>query len=384
MLLFPPDCPSAPHHQAEGNTRLTPDSDNFTDWFVPDENSRACLKRFTPPHAEAPVVQMIASLSSATTLKESPTTLFPSGAFWRTKRRSVCSSWDDGDYCVSPANSAIPQETPMVFSVKGDSPGCKQGPSCVSPKCLSIRKRTLDGHGAHPQPDTRSELFSLKCTELQCYVQPLSSILRGLRSGRYSARLSSFQESVAMDRIQRIMGVLQNPNLGGHFLCIIVKIEEMLRSWFPRIRPNQTHDSPPAKKQKAHSSAAWSPASVCSSDGALVTSDSLNYIRRLHTSPVCSLEQSQSTLGPQSPSQVVTQDNFVSSTTDCLPSPPRHTRGHQRPLPRGPLLFKISSPCLERLLKSSLPEEMTRRPVAMDTCMTRTRDALQCDILKQL
>lgn len=28
------------------------------------------------------------------------------------------------------------------------------------------------------------------------------------------AGLSSFQESVAMDRIQRIMGVLQNPNMG--------------------------------------------------------------------------------------------------------------------------------------------------------------------------
>ncbi len=28
------------------------------------------------------------------------------------------------------------------------------------------------------------------------------------------AGLSSFQESVAVDRIQRIMGVLQNPNMG--------------------------------------------------------------------------------------------------------------------------------------------------------------------------
>ncbi|KAG7242770.1 hypothetical protein INR49_020145 [Caranx melampygus] len=55
---------------------------------------------------------------------------------------------------------------------------------------------------------------SLLCMELQCYIHPLSSILRGLKSGRYSERLSSFQESVAMDRIQRILGVLQNPHMG--------------------------------------------------------------------------------------------------------------------------------------------------------------------------
>ncbi|XP_077420055.1 uncharacterized protein LOC144050563 isoform X2 [Vanacampus margaritifer] len=266
---------------------------------------------------------MIASSSSSTTLRELPTTLFHSGAFWMRKRRSVCCRCDDGIYC------ATLQEAPTVFPVQGDNPVCKQGTFYVVPKRLSVRKRTLDGHGAHPQPDTQSGLFSLKCMELQCYIQPLSSILQGLKSGRYSTRLSSFQESLAMDRIQRIMGVLQNPNMGGHFLSIIMKIDKMLRSWFPHIKPNQANDSPPAKKQK-----------ICASD----------HISRLRISAVCSLQRSNATLGPQSPSQGVTQDNLVSSSTDCPVLPPPHPRGPPHRLGRGPLPFNISLPCLQRLL----------------------------------
>ncbi|CAF98330.1 unnamed protein product, partial [Tetraodon nigroviridis] len=78
--------------------------------------------------------------------------------------------------------------------------------------------------------------FHFQCMELQCYIHPLSSILNGLRSGRYRERLSSFQESVAMDRIQRIMGVLQNPCLGEKYVSIILKMEEMLKSWFPNVK----------------------------------------------------------------------------------------------------------------------------------------------------
>ncbi|XP_077375368.1 uncharacterized protein LOC144017552 [Festucalex cinctus] len=281
-----------------------------TDWFVRDENRSDCLKRFSgPQHAEAPVVKMIASSSSSTTLRESPTTPFHSGAFWTRKRRRVCCSCDDGLY------GATPQE----------APDCKQGTFHVVPKRLSVRKRTLDGHAAHPQPDTQSGLFSLKCMELQGYIQPLSSILRGLKSGRYSTRLSSSQESLAMDRIQRIMGVLQNANMGGHFLSIIMKIGKMLRSWFPHIKPKQANDSPPAKKQKIY---------AC------------NHISWLHTWPVCSRRRSNATLGPHSSRQGVTQDNLVSSSTDWPRGPPRR-------FARASLPFKISSPCLERLLKKS-------------------------------
>ncbi|XP_054633621.1 uncharacterized protein LOC129181895 isoform X1 [Dunckerocampus dactyliophorus] len=104
----------------------------------------------------------------------------------------------------------------------------------------------------------KGRLFTQKCMELQCYIQPLSSILNGLRSGRYRERLSSFQESVAMDRIQRILGVLQNPCLGEKYISIILKMEEMLKSWFPNVKPQHqqaiTHaeEVVPTKKLKRH------------------------------------------------------------------------------------------------------------------------------------
>ncbi|XP_037104186.1 uncharacterized protein LOC119120987 isoform X2 [Syngnathus acus] len=323
-----------------------------------DENSSDCIKRLSPQNAEALVVQTKASsLSSSTaTFRESPNILLDSGAFWRRNR-----SCDDQHDCASSANCEAPQVTAMVFPFKRDTPVCKQGTSCVVPKSLSVRKRTLDEHGAHPQLYILNELFSLKCMDLQCYIQPLSSILRGLKSGRYSTRFSSFQERVAMDRIQRIMGVLQNPNMGGHFLSIIMKIEEMLQIWFPRIKPNQVHYSPPSKKQKVHSSAPSSPASVCSSDGSWVTCNSCNQVGRLHISPICSLERLESTVGPRSLSQGVTQDNFVSSSTDCRLLPPHRLRGPPCCLSQATLPLNMSSPCLERLLKAKKSNLTSRR-----------------------
>ncbi|KAM9825415.1 uncharacterized protein LOC133153283 isoform X3 [Syngnathus typhle] len=271
------------------------------------ENSSDCMKRLSPQKAEALVVQTKASSSSSSTatFRESPNIRLDSGAFWRRNR-----SCDDQH---NSANYEAPQVTAM-------------------------------------------------CMDLQCYIQPLSSILRGLKSGRYSTRFSSFQERVAMDRIQRIMGVLQNPNMGGHFLSIIMKIEEMLQIWFPRIKPNQVHYSPPSKKQKqGHSSAPSSPASVCSSDGSWVTCDSCNQVGRLHISPICSLERLESTVGPRSLSQGVTQDNFVSSSTDCLLLPPHRLRGPPCRLSQATLPLNMSSPCLERLLKAKKSNLTSRR-----------------------
>ncbi|XP_035538406.1 circadian-associated transcriptional repressor-like [Morone saxatilis] len=162
-----------------------------------------------------------------------------------------------------------------------------------------------------------------------------------------------------MDRIQRIMGVLQNPNMGGRFLSIILKIEEMLQSWFPNIKP--TDDGSPPKKQKHHSSASSPPppppsSLLCSSDvePAVAASYSSTHLKWLHTSAVCSLKTPESTLSrpaaaaasplPARCSQEATQDNAVSSSTD------RRTGHRLAAEPRLP--FKISSPCLERLLKA--------------------------------
>ncbi|KAJ0001742.1 hypothetical protein NQD34_001538 [Periophthalmus magnuspinnatus] len=163
--------------------------------------------------------------------------------------------------------------------------------------------------------DTENELFSHKCSELQCYLPPLSAILRGLKSGRYSDRLSSFQESLAMDRIQRILGVLQNPAPGGRFLSTVLKIEEMLQTWFPHIK-----DPSVCKTQK-----------LCPVGP--------EWLYSSHDAPLHWLRPPL----PECPAPSVTQDNAVSSSTDFLTAPPRDST---------PPSFTIRSPCLERLLQA--------------------------------
>ncbi|XP_034032338.1 circadian-associated transcriptional repressor [Thalassophryne amazonica] len=214
----------------------------------------------------------------------------------------------------------------------------------------------------------REHILTSKCMELQCYIHPLSSILNGLRSGRYRERLSSFQESVAMDRIQRIMGVLQNPCMGEKYMNIILKMEEMLKTWFPNVKlpdrlgVSQTVEVVPTKKLK------MSPVTASGSVSTITISDppvgtkalrftdltppgaySASNLKWLHTSPICSPTADQAQAGPRHllppKDKDVTQDNAVSSSTDS------HTKTHSAL--RGPPLGKINAPCLERLLKST-------------------------------
>ena len=76
---------------------------------------------------------------------------------------------------------------------------------------------------------------------------------------------------------------------------------------------------------------------------------SASNLKWLHTSPICSptAEQAQAVpphlLSPRD--RDLTQDNFVSSSTDS------HTKTNS--VPRGPPPCKINAPCLERLLKST-------------------------------
>ncbi|XP_070816949.1 circadian-associated transcriptional repressor-like [Chaetodon trifascialis] len=333
----------------------TSDSDSSIDWLASDEDDCDSPKTSSPYRAEEPPASPSSSTSS---LREAP-------AAQRRKRRSDrCDCKDEGCCGVSADSAAAPQ-TPAVSPVQGFT-------SVYAPQTLSAEsKHRWTGKRAHgagldalcetPPADTENQLFSQKCTELQCYVPPLSAILRGLRSGRYSERLSSFQESVAMDRIQRIMGVLQNPHMGGRFLSIVLKIEEMLRSWFPHIKagPSRTDHGCPAKKQKLRHGGASSP--LCSSDvePAPVASYSSTHLKWLHTSPICSLKTPESVHSqraaasppPARRRQEVTQDNAVSSSTDLHVGPLRRLGADPRPC-RGPLPFKISSPCLERLLQA--------------------------------
>nr|XP_046256360.1 circadian-associated transcriptional repressor-like isoform X2 [Scatophagus argus]XP_046256361.1 circadian-associated transcriptional repressor-like isoform X2 [Scatophagus argus] len=85
-------------------------------------------------------------------------------------------------------------------------------------------------------PKTQGDLlFAQKCAELQGFVRPLLELLNGLKRGRFDRGLSSFQQSVAMDRIQRIVGVLQRPNSGEKYLNTLLQVEVMLKLWFPQI-----------------------------------------------------------------------------------------------------------------------------------------------------
>ncbi|KAK2853645.1 hypothetical protein Q5P01_006306 [Channa striata] len=330
----------------------TSDSDCSIDWLASDEDDCDSPRTSSPQHTENLLVPPPppSSSSSAASLRDSPTNCICSGRTQGT--RSDCKDV---------------LQTTSVSPVLGFTTIYTQPSLSAESRHHSTRKRAydagLDRLSEQLQPDSENELFSHKCAELQCYIPPLSSILRGLRSGRYSERLSSFQESVAMDRIQRIMGVLQNPNMGGRFLSIILKIEEMLQSWFPQIKPHlpQTDDRTPTKKRKEHHSASppSSPASLCSSD-ALPAASYSTHLKWLHTSPICSLKAPESTLGqptasapalPARCSQDVTQDNAVSSSTDSHMGP-WHRFSANPHLTQRPLPFKISSPCLERLLKA--------------------------------
>ncbi|XP_056134554.1 uncharacterized protein LOC130111402 [Lampris incognitus] len=219
--------------------------------------------------------------------------------------------------------------------------------------------RTGDGGGGGrrrrargpAQEVTEKTCFSQKRTQLQPYFRPLSHILLRLRSGRYSHRLSRFQESLVMDRIQRIMGVLQNPDRGGRLLGTLPKIETMLQSWFPHV--TRTQDRTLARKlQQRPTQPPLPPPSLCPLSAHLARSTRL---RRLHASPICWLKGCEPSAGwptassapphpaPRHPAAI--QDNRVSSSTDSQRGPLR------QPQPRrGAPPIQSRSPCLETLL----------------------------------
>uniref|UniRef100_UPI00398E6D4F uncharacterized protein isoform X2 n=1 Tax=Pristiophorus japonicus TaxID=55135 RepID=UPI00398E6D4F len=94
---------------------------------------------------------------------------------------------------------------------------------------------------------THSHTQRNQCKELQAFIRPLSVLLNGLKTGRYNKGLTSFQQSVAMDRIQRIVGVLQKPEMGERYLGTLLQVEMMLKVWFPHVTtatPSSTGSGP--------------------------------------------------------------------------------------------------------------------------------------------
>ncbi|XP_044532041.1 circadian-associated transcriptional repressor [Gracilinanus agilis] len=131
--------------------------------------------------------------------------------------------------CRRPSSSTGPQAA-----------SCLEGPDLASPMPVLGMKRSRDNEEetCHNIQNPRTEgdrLFAQKCKELQGFIRPLTDLLNGLKMGRYERGLSSFQQSVAMDRIQRIVGVLQKPEMGERYLGTLLQVEGMLKTWFPHV-----------------------------------------------------------------------------------------------------------------------------------------------------
>lgn len=109
----------------------------------------------------------------------------------------------------------------------------KHPDSASSPGAATLRSSTA----------TPGDLaFAQKCADLHRFIHPLLELLHGLKTGRFDRGLSSFQQSVAIDRLQRILGILQKPEMGEKYLQNLLQIEILLKMWFPRVafKPTDT------------------------------------------------------------------------------------------------------------------------------------------------
>nr|XP_032809258.1 circadian-associated transcriptional repressor isoform X2 [Petromyzon marinus] len=146
-------------------------------------------------------------------------------------------------------------------------PAPASGPAQVHGGAASLRPRERDGGDGGCRPggsagpsglvkegaeatsagsEQVDALFARKCKELEGFIKPLTAILNGLKNGRYGKGLSGLQQNVAIDRIQRIVGVLENPGMGGKYLATLQQVEMMLKAWFPKnVHPNSDSGSLP-------------------------------------------------------------------------------------------------------------------------------------------
>uniref|UniRef100_A0AAQ5Y3S7 Circadian associated repressor of transcription a n=1 Tax=Amphiprion ocellaris TaxID=80972 RepID=A0AAQ5Y3S7_AMPOC len=85
--------------------------------------------------------------------------------------------------------------------------------------------------------------FAQKCADLHRFTYPLLELLHGLKSGRFDRGLTSFQQSVAIDRLQRILGILQKPEMGLWFITTLTNLSLPLQkrklSWSDPDQPGK-------------------------------------------------------------------------------------------------------------------------------------------------
>ncbi|XP_054840783.1 circadian-associated transcriptional repressor [Eublepharis macularius] len=123
----------------------------------------------------------------------------------------------------------------------GGAVGGSQSPEhMVQPSLAGFKRHRSKALEAREDPcpfgwTEGDQLFAQKCRELRGFILPLQELLIRLKMGRFDRGLSTFQQSVAMDRIQRIIGVLQKPGMGERYLGTLLQVERMLKVWFPHV-----------------------------------------------------------------------------------------------------------------------------------------------------
>ncbi|XP_051527773.1 uncharacterized protein LOC127425624 [Myxocyprinus asiaticus] len=138
----------------------------------------------------------------------------------------------DPKSCSLASGSSQISESPLTF-VNQRSVRVKNGQTGSFSTSLVYTGQT--SAPAHRIPTEGDFRFAHKCSELQRYIRPLLELLNGLKTGRYDKGLNTFQQSVAMERLRKILGVLQKPELGEKYMGTLLQLEIMLKVWFPHI-----------------------------------------------------------------------------------------------------------------------------------------------------
>ncbi|XP_014348212.1 uncharacterized protein LOC102347843 [Latimeria chalumnae] len=362
------------------------DSDQFTDWldsedddtFQSDSSSEHCFVASSTP------LDVYKSKDLAGDPSNMGTTLLPvqdqdmtsplnrAGRSTDAVCESLCSSTLPHADSLSSQNCNLTQCSMARSALASQSwayGGCNSLPLSKAANQATKRKKELDENEEVKRNEQIAEsenlIFAQKCKELKDFIGPLTLLLNGLKSGRYRKGLNSFQESLAMDRIQRIIGVLQNPSIGAHYMNTLLQIEVLLKNWFPNVKPAMTtEENIPYKRQKLLDTSACCtevmdiPKSYPVLDGSFLVplshhveeisqfpracAFSSTCLKWLHAYPICSLLMEQGKLGHAGghENKDVMQDNLVSSSTDILRDPQSET-------------FTVPPPCLKKLLKSA-------------------------------
>ncbi|XP_028820011.1 circadian associated repressor of transcription a [Denticeps clupeoides] len=156
------------------------------------------------------------------------------------------SSRDSLSYTPSLASSECDQteDEGDSFSSEGESEGAHFPVGTNVTSILWSPESNDKKHAGHhpaapssstPGPSEGDLAFAQKCSELQGFLRPLLELLNGLKMGKYDKGLSTFQQSVAIDRLQKIVGILQKPDRGEKYLPTLRQVEVMLKGWFPQV-----------------------------------------------------------------------------------------------------------------------------------------------------